>query len=198
MNITEVYPLIIPSYYISPSWNLPYQEFSNTSFVLTWVHFKDSGIMNYLTEKDLNEFNQNNSGWQQQAFENLRNSGQYFYTDIKVNSINKVIFLAFLNTDGIGSSRILLNFELSKIFQKGYYIAFPDRSCGLIISKAITDAELKETGSLIKKMYASATIPMTDKIFEPVEFILPLGWNLPLDNELSEQLINSVPKESIN
>jgi hypothetical protein len=40
-----------------------------------------------------------------------------------------------MNSDGIGSSRVVLSNELVKAFPNGYYLAFPDRSCGLVITK---------------------------------------------------------------
>ena len=150
-----------------------------------------------MTEAGYIELNNNIKNWQRQSFENLRNGGEYFHTHAKYSSQNKnIVFISFLNTDGIGSSRLLLNTEFSNAFPGGYYLAFPDRSCGLIISKEITDKELKETQLLVKNMYKTATTPMTSEIYDPLKFSLPQDWTLPIDKEFSEQIINAIAKQS--
>ena len=85
----------------------------------------------------------------------------------------RIVFKAFINEDGIGSSRILLSKELSSAFPNGYYVAFPDRSCGLIIPKNINGKELEEMKTLIKKMKKGATISMSDQLYDMEDFSLP-------------------------
>jgi hypothetical protein len=193
VNIKNLFPLIVPTTYVGTSWNPLYQKFNIPEFVLTWAEFKDSSPMIYLTETRYIELNNNIKHWQQQSFENLRHKGEYFHTQTKYSNHNKnIVFISFLNIDGIGSSRILLNTEFSKAFPGGYYLAFPDRSCGLIISKDITDKDLKETQLLIKNMYKTASTPMTSKIYDPSEFTLPNDWTSPIDKEFSKQIINAI------
>jgi hypothetical protein len=55
----------------------------------------------------------------------------------------------------------LLKTELSKIFSNGYYVALPDRNFGFAIAKDVTEKELKQTKTLVKKMYKVATSPMS-------------------------------------
>jgi len=122
----KLFPLIVPSRYISSSWNLPFQKFPTSQYLLTWVKFKNESTMSYLTDDEFRNLNQNDRNWQQQSFENLREEGDYFHTHITHRKGTKhILYITFLNPDGIGSSRILLDVELSKIFSKGYYIASP-------------------------------------------------------------------------
>jgi len=197
MNIENLFPLIVPSTYVSTSWNLPHEKLPISEFVLTWVEFEGSSPMTYLTESEFVELNNNFKNWQQQSFENLKNEGDYFHTHTKFRgNTDHVIYISFLNEDGIGSSRILLSTELSKGFTKGYYLALPDRSCGLIISKDITDKELEETKLHVDKMYKNATIPMSGNIYDPMQFALPNDWTQPIDKAFSDQIIDIIPKSS--
>ena len=153
--------------------------------------------MIYLTEANFAELNKNFGDWQQQSFENLRNEGDYFHTHTKRrHNTDHVIFISFLNNDGIGSSRVLLNIELSKGFAKGYYLALPDRSCGLIISKDITNKELEEIKTQVNEMYKNATIPMSGEIHDPLQFTLPNSWTNPIDKAFSDQIVDAIPKSS--
>ena len=124
-----------------------------------------------------------------------RGDNENFFTHFKKTSDNsKILFLAFENGDGIGSSRILLKTELSKIFSNGYYVALPDRNFGLAIAKDISETELKKTKILVKKMYKVATSPMSPNLHEPIDFDLPPEWLTPIDENYSQLLIN----EAIN
>ena len=136
--------------------------------------------MVYMTEMEFRGLNDYFRGWQQQSFRNLL-SGNLLHTHARYrDDTDHLIYLGFMNDDGIGSSRILLNHELAKAFPKGYFLALPDRSCGLAISKDITEQELNEIELLVKGMHKNATTPMTGEIFDPKEFVLPFEWTYPL------------------
>lgn len=193
MNIERLFPLIVPSNYISSSWNLPNQKFPLSQYLLTWVEFENDSAMSYLRDDEFINLNQTYKNWQQQTFENLREEGNYFHTHVTHRKDTKqILYITFLNPDGIGSSRILLNAELSKSFPKGYYIAFPDRSCGLVISKDITHFELEDIKLMVKDMHKNATTAMSNQVYEPESFLLPSAWISPLDEHYSQQLVNTI------
>jgi hypothetical protein len=193
MDRNNLFPLIIPSDYLSSAWKLPHEKFPINEFALTWVLFEGSSTMTYLTEDEYENLNENSQNWQQRSFENLRFSSDFFHTNVKYSSQNNsVVFISFLNDDGIGSTRILLNFELSRAFKNGYSVAFPDRSCGLVIPKDIPKKDLDETKMLVRKMYKTATTPMTDKIYDSDQFVLPENWTLPIDKDFSNQIIEKL------
>jgi hypothetical protein len=176
-------------------WELPHHKLANQSFILTWVIFSSAATINYLTQAQYQELN-NNHGWQQKSFENLRSSigdHENFFTQYKMAADRrKLLWLCFMNNDGIGSSRLLLAPELTKGFPEGYYLALPDRSCGLLISKAISKKDLKELKSLIKGMYKGATTAMSGQLHTPSDFALPTQWTEPRDVEFSNILYNEI------
>ena len=198
MDIKTVYPLIVPAnYHVKDVWAFPHKAFNNTNYILTWVSVIALEPM-YMTQDTYHKLSADHPNWNRQALENLRHAtkdNENFFTHFKKTSDNsKLLFLAFENADGIGSSRILLKPELSKIFSNGYYIALPDRNFGLAIAKDIGETELKKTKILVKKMYKVATSPMSPNLHEPIDFDLPPEWLTPIDENYSQLLIN----ETIN
>jgi hypothetical protein len=196
INLNEIYPLIVPGEYSkSGAWDLPHHTFTEEGYILTWVSFKGQGSMIYITQSIYNDLETNHPGWQQKAFDNLRMSigdNENFFTQYKLSSDGRLIFLVFLNADGIGSSRILLSNELIKAFPSGYYIAIPDRSCGMIIPKNINRHELKELEVMVKRMHKNATIPMSGKLFSPESFRLPEEWITASKPELTKIIVEEI------
>ena len=199
INLDNIYPLIVPAnYYVKGTWELPHYTFPNQSFILTWVIFGSAATMNYLTQEQYQELNNSYDGWQQKSFENLRLSiadNENFFSQYKMASGgHNILWLCFMNSDGIGSSRILLSSELTKAFPNGYYLAFPDRSCGLVIAKDISDTELKEIKDMVKGMYKGATTSMSGQLHSASDFELPEQWTQPIDTEFSGVLTNEIFK----
>ena len=199
ISLDNIYPLIVPAdYYVKGTWELPHHPFSNQPFILTWVTFDSAATMNYLTQDQYQELNNKHDGWQQKSFENLRLSiadNENFFSQFKLGvGGQQLLWLCFMNGDGIGSSRILLSTELTKAFPNGYYLAFPDRSCGLVIAKNISDTELKEIKDMIKGMYKGATTSMSGELHSASDFELPEQWTQPIDTEFSNILTNEILK----
>lgn len=199
ISLANIYPLIVPAnYYVKGTWELPHYTLPNQSFILTWVIFDSAATMNYLTQEQYQELNNSYDGWQQKALENLRVSiadNENFFTQYKIAADGQhLLWLCFMNSDGIGSSRLLLSTELTKAFPNGYYLAFPDRSCGLVIAKDISDTELKEIKNMVKGMYDSATTFMSGQLHPASDFELPEQWTRPIDTEFSNMLTNEIIK----
>ena len=197
MEINTIYPLIVPSgYYLAGTWDLPHQNFPNKDYILTWVFFKAESSMTYVTRADFELLNANYPNWHQIAFENLRNSldsEEGFYTRFRTSeNDSKLSFLVFSNQDGIGSSRILLSYEFDQAFPEGYYVAMPDRSCGLIISKDISPAEHKILEDVITEYFGCTGTPMSSAVMPPSDFLLPSEWLIPLNTELSSWMIEEI------
>jgi hypothetical protein len=198
ISADDIFPLVVPASYNSKAWALPHYKLPNSSFILTWVTSSSGATMNYLTQEQHQSLSSIDEDWQKVSFENLRRSirdNENFFSQYKMSKDGqRLIFLAFLNSDGIGSSRILLSYELRRAFSHGYYLAFPDRSCGLVVAKDITDKELNETRKLVKSMYKGATTPMSDELHQADEFLLPADWTQPVDLDFSSLLTNEIFK----
>jgi hypothetical protein len=202
ISLENIYPLIVPAdYYKKGRWELPHHNLPNQAFILSWVTFNSSATMNYLSEQQYQELTNKHDGWQQKAFENLKLSiadNENFCTQYKMSADGQqLLWLCFMHSDGIGSSRILLSTELTKAFPQGYYVAFPDRSSGLAIAKDISEDELKEIRDLIKSMHKGATTAMSGQLHSPADFTLPEQWTRPIDERYSDILTNEILKLTV-
>lgn len=193
-----LYPLIVPrSYYVKGVWDLPHHAFPAQDFILTWVFCKKaSGSMGYLTREQYEALEKGEPGWRQIAFENLRGKtgeSSKFYTHCKLSTDeSRVLFLAFMNEDGVGSSRVLCSHELSRAFPGGYSIAFPDRSCGFVIPNGLLEEELADVRKMLNKTLRGASVPMSDALFRPEEFALPQSWLKPMDLHHANEVIRKL------
>ncbi|RZJ88594.1 MAG: hypothetical protein EOO60_10900 [Hymenobacter sp.] len=197
MDLDYLFPLIVPSSYISETtWDLPHYQLPNKDFILTWVSFKADEAMVYLTRDEYQALETTQPSWQQVALDNLRHSSaddESFCTHVKVSDDERrLIFLAFMHQDGIGSSRLLLAPEWEQAFPKGYYLALPDRSCGLLVPRDITAAELADVKELVSNMHTGATIPMSDQLYPSMDFTLPAPWTESLDIVLSQAVVEAI------
>jgi hypothetical protein len=197
-----LYPLIVPkSYYVEGVWDLPHHAFPADGFILTWVFCKKaSGSMGYLTREQYEELEKDQPGWQRTAFENLRGKtgeSPRFFTHYKLSEDeSRILYLAFSNEDGVGSSRVLCSHELARAFPQGYRIAFPDRSCGFVIPNGLLQEELADVRKMLNKTLRGASVPMSDQLFQPDEFVLPDSWLRPMDLDHANGVIKKISRLS--
>jgi len=197
VTLENLYPLIVPRNYYSPgTWDLPHHNLAITELILTWVSFQGNESMYYLTYDEYQYLNETQPNWQQQSFENLRyltSEDEYFCTHfLKSEHSKNLVYVAFMNHDGIGSSRILLSEELRKVFPNGYFIAIPDRSCGFAIDKNASADELSEIRSLIKNMFEEATTPMSPTLYDVSDFKVINNWTIPINQDYANNLIKNL------
>jgi hypothetical protein len=197
MELQHLYPLLVPSNYVNDTgWDLPHHVLPHKNFILTWVSFKADEAMVYLTRDEYQVLESTQPGWQQVALNNLRYSladDESFYTHAKVrDDTRRVVFLAFMHQDGIGSSRLLLASEWNQAFPEGYYLALPDRSCGLLIPHGVTAIELADTQKMVESMYSGATVPMSDQFYTSADFALPAAWTTPLASQPSQAVLEAI------
>lgn len=197
ISIDHIYPLIVPQSYYSPeAWDLPHHDLTATEFILTWVSFRGDEAMTYLSRAEYKQLNEMQSDWQRRSFENLRRlakEDEYICTHFQQSELSKNLsFIVLMHKDGIGSSRILLSKELERLFPEGYFVAIPDRSCGIVISKEASPSELNEMKLLLKNIYSEATTPMSSELFDSSNFELINNWATPLDIDYFNKIINEV------
>ncbi|NII29388.1 hypothetical protein HB364_30185 [Pseudoflavitalea sp. X16] len=195
-GLDSLYPLIVPSRYLTRGvWDLPHHAFPNSEYILTWVFFSSESSMSYIMREDYDALNKNHEGWQQAAFENLRNSlgSGNFYTNYRTAEDGRSLaFIIFSNEDGIGSSRILLSHELSQGFPEGYMVVMPDRAMGIVVSKKISNSDSGVLRDLIDEYYGCTGTAMSKEIMSPKDFLLPGKWLEPIDTDLSEWMVNEI------
>lgn len=197
MILEQLFPLIIPSSYVTEStWDLPHFQLPNKNFILTWVSFETDEAMTYLTREDYKILEASHAGWQRVVMENLRHSlteSENLYTHVKLSDDeHRILFLAFMHADGLGSSRLLLAHEWNQAFPGGYSLALPDRSCGILVPHDVTAAELADVKELANNMHEGATVPMSDQFYPSADFTVPASWTEPIDISLSQSVLEAI------
>lgn len=197
MDIYNLYPLIVPStYYSKDVWDLPHQAFPNKSYILTWVYFRTEDSMTYIKREEFDQLNIQVPNWQQISFENLRLLTEIdgvFFNEFRVDpDTNTLSFILFLNPDGLGSSRILFIDELTKGFAGDFEVCIPDRFCGIAVSKSISVSERRILDEIIDEKYGCSGTAMSKSLFSPTVFELPSSWSKPIDQELSDWMIEQI------
>ena len=129
----------------------------------------------YLTSDKGSILDEASPGWQARAMRNMV-TGQPVNTHEKKSASGKLLWCGLMHGDAFGSSRVLLAPAWEKLFPEGYWLGVPDRSCGMVLSKAGTNDEVDDMRSMIAKMFVGATTPMSDDLFEPEQFAIPVEW----------------------
>jgi len=189
VNPASLHPLIVPLEYIEDgSWDLPHLPLPNDEFIMCWVEYSEAMV--YLDRAGYDELENSGLPWQQQALENVRQSA-YFHQYRKDNpATGQPEWIAFLNDeDTISSSKVLLRFELERIFPAGYSVVIPDRACGIVVSNECSDETLGEVVQMVNGMYANATTPMSTTFFDSSSFAVPAPWTVLLDKEVTALIL---------
>ncbi|WP_046242293.1 hypothetical protein [Hymenobacter terrenus] len=179
VDLRHLQPLIVPAEYVQlNNWDLPHLPLPNPAFLLTWVAFGEG--LTYLTRDEYVELEAASAQWPQQALDNVRQT-QWFHRQSKESETGALEWIAFVNDeDTCSSSKVLLQAELRRIFPEGYWIALPDRACGLVVSTQCTGEALTDVQNLVAHMHAAATTPMSPLLHPSADFQLPEQWAAPL------------------
>ena len=170
MTLDKLLPIIVSSsYFVNDVFQAPHCNIIHKDLSLTWVLLNTNGMMTYITKADVENWESKGINWKEQAFNNLIEIDEYFYTHEKRDDQGELIWVAFMNSDGLGSSRLLRDGELLTLFPDGYLLAIPDRSMGLAFPSSLNDEDRSNILSLISNCYINATIPMMNGIIKPHE-----------------------------
>ncbi|RYU81827.1 hypothetical protein [Hymenobacter persicinus] len=182
VDLNRLQPLIVPAAYVQLNgWDLPHSPLPNLAFVVTWVEFEEG--LTYLTREEFEELEATAPGWPQRALDNVRQT-QWFHRQHKHGQAGELDWIAFLNDDDTSSSsKVLLQWELSRIFPEGYLVGIPDRACALVVSAHCTGDALTQVRELMAQMYATATTPMSHELYPSSDFQVSDAWAAPIADD---------------
>ena len=168
-ELNNLVPVIIPREYLAyDNWPGPYRLLKHPELAVTWVTLEPNQWMNYLTKDQAEAWASGGVDYESVALENLeRLTGDDLWTHGKRDADGNLLYAVMMHEDGLGSSRILLQEDLLKMFPQGYWVAIPERSCALVIPKGVSAEELKEAKDLIKECWDGGTTPMLSDLLEP-------------------------------
>jgi len=169
MPLESLRPLIVPSaYFASGEFLAPHIRLAAPDLALTCVLLDNDQTMLYVQPPLAESWEEAGIDWREAALAEMRRADEgLLWTHEKRDETNRLIWIGFMNADGLGSSRLLLKDELERQFPEGYYVALPDRSCGIAISRNTAWDGLGELRTMVADMYRDATIPMCPDIRDP-------------------------------
>jgi hypothetical protein len=162
-------PLIVPSsYWDEAPFPAPRIKLASDDLALTCVLLENDSTIQYVTPAQAAEWAAGGVAWAEAAIAQLRLADDgLVWTHERRRDNGDLMWLGFMNPDGLGSSRLLLRSELERRFPAGYDIAIPDRSCGLAVTTLLDPEELADILDLVGRMFDGAVTPMISDMRSP-------------------------------
>jgi hypothetical protein len=175
-SIENLYPLIVPAEYIqSGSWNLPHVFLKATDLILTWVVLHEGQSMVYVTADQVQQWKRSGIDWAGIALDNMRRgTGDSPATHEKRDEKGNLQWVAMMQPDGLGSSRVLMEEELRKLFPEGYSLAIPERSVGMALSRKASPEHRNSFLDLVQNCHRDGTTPMLSRLLSTTD-LTPLN-----------------------
>ena len=165
--LTQLFPIIVPRQYgATGRWVGPLRPLGHPMLALTWVVLHSPGSMGYVTHDMVASWERQGIDYHQRSMANLRSAtGEYPGTGAKLAADGSALYIVMQHGDGLGSSRLLMETEISDYFPNGYCVGLPERSVGLVVSRTAPDSVLVECKRLVADCAKVGTIPMLPEIF---------------------------------
>jgi hypothetical protein len=160
------FPVIVPrSYFQLGNWPGPFLYLRHPDLAVTWVELTSPNAMLYVNHERQQEIERSGFDVHATAMANLRRQSRPLATHEKTVG-DRIVFGAMMHADGLGTSRLLLLPELDRVLPEGYWLAIPERSCGVVAPKSISPAEREEVLLMVSKCFQEGTIPMLPGLHE--------------------------------
>jgi hypothetical protein len=163
----SVLPVIVPrTYFQLGNWPGRYLLLRHPDLAVTWVELTGPKWMDYVNHDRQREIEQCGLGIHSIAMANLRKQSEKHFTHARTDG-ERIVFQAMMHEDGLGTSRLLLLPGLKAPFPAGYWVAIPERSCGIVVPKGLPSSEHDEVSQMIAGCHRDGTIPMLPGLHEP-------------------------------
>jgi len=174
MTFDAVRPVIVPTeYFERADFPAAHENLVAPDLARTWVELTECQTMVYVTRERAMAWDCAGVAWRTAAVSSMRNADRgAVYTHEKRTARGDLAWVAMMHEDGLGSSRLLCRAELADVFPEGYWIALPDRSCGIAISRSLRGEALDEVRAMVSSMHRNATVPMLPDLRDP-DMLLP-------------------------
>ena len=163
-------PIIVPrSYARSGGWFGSLRNLVHPELAVTWVELGSPTAMTYVNFERQAQIEAAGVQIHEVAMQNLRKQSERPATHAKVIE-GRTLFQALMHPDGLGTSRLLLLPEFRAEFPQGFWLAIPERSCGILVPKSVTPEERQVAVDMVSKCFEDGTTPMLPGLFEATAF----------------------------
>ncbi len=171
-DLSTIFPIIVPrSYDEHGTWPGHLAPLVHPELAVTWVWLDDDQTMRYLNKEETDAMAAEGVDFRAAALANLEAScAEVFHTHEKVvGGVREMA--AFMNDDGLGTSRLLLGKRLQALFPEGFLIGIPERSCGMAVSARLGAAALGGYADLVRRCHVDGNVPMLDGLHAAEQFV---------------------------
>jgi hypothetical protein len=125
-SLKSLFPLIVPAEYVqSGAWKLPHVRLNFSDLILTWVLLHEEQTMLYVTMEHVNNWKRHDIEWGLIAIENMkRDTGKNPATHEKRDASGNLLWIAMMQSDGLGSSRVLMTENFTACFPEATFWQF--------------------------------------------------------------------------
>jgi hypothetical protein len=123
--------------------------------------------MGYVSNELVALWDREGVDWRSRAIANLiERSRTNLWTHEKTDEEGRIVFVAMMQPDGLGSSRALLRRTLELSLKVKYRVGLPDRSCCIIFPATTSTVGERTPEQMVAKMYDGATTPLCRELLE--------------------------------
>lgn len=167
-HLDVVQPLIVPAEYGEHDFPAPLARLADPRLLLTWVALARPDWMTYVKPAIAADWRARGIDLHARALANMRAADDGLtWTHEKTDDSGRLVWVAMMHEDGLGSSRLLCHDELAAAFPEGYIVSLPDRSFGLALSAAASPDERRAFEAMVRECFDGATTPMLSDLLPP-------------------------------
>ena len=165
----NLFPIVVPKRYFSRG-NFPsfHKQLRHPELAVTWVELTSKNSMIYVNFERHQEIEMSGNDVHSLAMSHLRSS-EFLTTHEKMISDRCTIHI-MMHDDGLGSSRLLLISDLDEVFPEGYWLAIPERSCGIVVPKSINAEDRETVENFVEHLYCEGSTAMLPGLLDRSEF----------------------------
>lgn len=173
-DIENVVPVIVPrTFFALENWPGPHANLRQETLGLTWAVLGQGRTMVYVNDERAALWASEGMDWRSRALANLaERSRNDLWTHERTDENGKIVFVAMMQPDGLGSSRALLREPLELNVKAKYRVGLPDRSCCVLFPTSTSTVEDLTPAKIVANMYDRATTPLCRDLLEPEELEL--------------------------
>jgi hypothetical protein len=167
-DIENVVPVIVPrSFFALGNWPGPHANLRREDLGLTWALLHHEQAMGYVYDELVALWAREGVDWRSRAVANLMGrSRTNLWTHEKTDEEGRIVFVAMMQPDGLGSSRALLRRPLDLNLKVKYRVGLPDRSCCVLFPTTTSTVGQLTPEQMVANMYDRATTPLCRDLLE--------------------------------
>jgi hypothetical protein len=175
-ELSKLWPVIRTSDYLRMA-TFVADALPTPELAVVWVLLAPGSVL-YVTVDQVRGWESRGVAWRGAGITNLREATRSsVFTHETHREDGSPLWFGMLHDDGLGSSRALLADALSYYLGTDYFVAVPERSCGIAIPGNVTDAERESiVATVVQPCFRNGSAPLSPTLFRSSHLKTPASW----------------------